>query len=367
VSQERKLLSQVQPVKAGLYPSPEPRAEALKGIAEWFVGDLNIFTDLGIDVLVLSDFLKTLKEESQVEQGDIHDIIRKTVKMKEIALTDQSFHLLYEKGFTTKRQKLIVIPLKYAVSVRTEEEHKRRVITEDGRMRLERDSVYVAFEVPKKGGKPKRFDLALVVNDPEVWVETIERAISKFLPPAPRVERVLGAIRVAKRLGRFELCFTQKRMIVANTVVSLKWRLLVGIIVVPVIFLLLVTLLVGIVVGYRASDYPTLSLFVLMLSMLVVVPLGSLRHANKQKVKRLRELPPKSFLTDDNKNFEIPYRKITLLEIKRGILGFPHTIRILADNEKHKFGIIGKKQLSNQIRLVRRILPEKKLALPARK
>lgn len=359
------MLSQVQPVKAGLYPSPEPGAEALKNIAEWVVGDLNILTDLGIDVLVLSDFLKTLKEEAQVEQGDIHDIIKKTAKMKEIALTDQSFHLLYEKGFITKRQKLIVIPLKYAVSVRTEMEHKRWVRTENGRMRLERESVYVAFEVPKKGGKPKRFDLALIVNNPEAWVETIEHAISKFRPPTPRVERVLGAIGAQKGLARrYELCFTQKRVIVAKIMVSLKWLLLTFIISVPAGLFFLAALLTTIVEGPFAEA----PIFLMITLFLFLVPPTMGRYANKQRIKRLRKSPPKSILADDKKNFEIPYRKITLLEIKKGIWGFTlHKIKILANSEKHEFGIINKKQLSNQVRLVRSVLPEKKLVLPARK
>lgn len=109
-----------------------------------------------------SGFFKTLKEGAQIEQGDIKDIVEKQVKLTELTLTNQNFFFLYEKGFMSKQQKLIVLPLEHAKTVGS---NKNK-------------SFAVGYDIPQEGkDKPQHFDLAVDVNNADAWAKAIQELI----------------------------------------------------------------------------------------------------------------------------------------------------------------------------------------------
>lgn len=82
----------------------------------------------------------------------------KQVKLVELTLTNQNFFFLYEKGFMSKQQKLIVFPL----------EHSKTVEARKGK------TVTVGYDVPQEGkDKPQHFDLIINLKDADNWAKTI--------------------------------------------------------------------------------------------------------------------------------------------------------------------------------------------------
>lgn len=145
------------------------------------------------------------------------------------------------------------------------------------------------------------------------------QAVTRITPPReeiPAVEKVLGAIKVAKGANYFGLYFTTNRVIVAKTGGG-GWGWLFG--------------GIGTIVGAIATG----------------------KRAEK-RFKELSKLSPESILMADKKNFGIPYHDITQVEVKK------HMIYILTRRKKHKFGMLGrKKQLDDYANLIRSILPNK--------
>lgn len=75
VSKESKLLS-AEEAKVGLYPKYGLGASILKGVTGFFLGVVpRYFTHKAIDSWTKSGFFKTLKEGTEIEQGDIKDIV----------------------------------------------------------------------------------------------------------------------------------------------------------------------------------------------------------------------------------------------------------------------------------------------------
>jgi len=163
VSEERKLLSATE-AKVVLFPKYSLGASILKGVTGFFLGVVpRYFTHKAIDSWSKSGFFKTLKEGTEIDQGDIKDIVEKQVKLTELTLTNQNFFFLYEKGFMSKKQKLIVLPL----------EHAKTASARKGK------SVTVGYDVPQEGkDKPQHFDLTLDVKDADTWAKTINDVIS---------------------------------------------------------------------------------------------------------------------------------------------------------------------------------------------
>jgi uncharacterized protein YneR len=163
MSEEHKILSATEEAKVALYPKYGLGASILKGVTGFFLGVVpRYFTHKAIDNWSKSGFFKTLKEGTQVEQGDIKDIIEKQVKLMELTLTNQSFFFLYEKGFMSKQQKLIVFPLEHAKTVAS---HKNKSVT-------------IGYDVPQEGkDKPQHFDLIINVKDADNWAKAIKDLI----------------------------------------------------------------------------------------------------------------------------------------------------------------------------------------------
>lgn len=160
--------------KVCLYPKRSLGASILKGVTGFFFGVVpRIVTSKAIDNWSRSGFFKALKEGTQIEQGDIKDIVEKHVKLTELTLTDRNFFFLYEKGLIGKTQKLIVFPL----------EHARAAGSYKGK------SVTVGYAVPREGrDKPQEFSLALQVNNADNWARTINDQIKSMRtspPPLP--------------------------------------------------------------------------------------------------------------------------------------------------------------------------------------
>lgn len=337
--QERKLLSQKNG-KAGISPKYGSGAKILKEITGFFLPDLAAaITNGSINGWVQSGFIRTFKEGVQVEQGDIGDLVGKFVGMTEITLTNQNFFLVYKKGFRSKQQKMIVLPLKYATDVETE-----GIVLKE---------VHVKFEVPhREKKKPLRFDLGLGVTRPETWLGTVEQAIRAILP-IPIEEKILGGIEVGKPRSH-GLYFTQKRAIVARTYLSFIWILLTFLLMVLGTFVTMAGL-IGMIEGYGGSPQIFFLIGVALLSGLLLVAFS----AEKRRFKKLSKLPPEGVLMDDKKNFEILYSDITRLHIKKGRIVFADKLEILTDSKKHKFSVKRKKQFGRHLRLIRFVLPEK--------
>jgi len=170
LSEERKLLSCTE-AKVCLYPKRSLGASILKGVTGFFFGVVpRYFTSKAIDNWSRSGFFKALKEGTQIEPGDVRDIVEKHVKLTELTLTDQNFFFLYEKGFLGKTQKLIVFPL----------EHARASGSYKGR------SVTVVYAVPQEGrDKPQEFNLVLQVSEADNWARTINDQIKSVRTPPP--------------------------------------------------------------------------------------------------------------------------------------------------------------------------------------
>src|SRR6266704_5700001 len=159
ISQERKVLSTAN-AKVGLYPKYGLGTSILKGVTRAFLGPVpRYFTERAINNWSRAGFFQTLSQEMQVEGGDVKDLLDKQVKLNELTVTSQNFLFLYEKGFISKQQKLLVLPIKNVTTVKV---HKRKSVT-------------VSYDMPQDGGnKTQHFDLELHVNDAEDWARVID-------------------------------------------------------------------------------------------------------------------------------------------------------------------------------------------------
>lgn len=161
---EKKILSTTEKAHVGIYPKHSLGFSIAKFVAGQVLGVFpRFFTMKALDSYSRSDFLKTIKDSSQVTPGEIKDILEKWVKLKELTLTNKNFLFLYEKGVFSKQQKLIAFPLEHAKTV---ESHKNKSLT-------------VSYEVPEEGkDKTKRFELRLEVQSADDWANKIQSLLS---------------------------------------------------------------------------------------------------------------------------------------------------------------------------------------------
>lgn len=379
MSEEREVLSQVVDPRAGLFPAYESGAAVLREIVGYFVGDFSIITDIAIESLASSGFFETLKGEARIERGDVQYIVGKFAKLNKITLTNKNILLLYKKGWRSKQSKLIVFPLKYATEVLIAEGTKRMVKTKEGRIRFEKEAVYVIFQVSQKGqDKLHYFSLALSVDNPWIWTKAIERVIGLDLTKTKAKEKVCRIVNVAVQGRRYAhvLCFTQKRMIVSKYLTrSLLGRILL-LIPLPVIgfllFLLSALAVVG-AIGLRVSFAEILSnlefqLIFISGPILWGVFLFSMKILRRRRLRSIIESPPKILLESNALNFEIPYGDVTQVKVKdhgRFSRPFPRCARveITAKNGKHDFKIMKKAQFLDFMQLIQRFLPERKILM----
>ena len=188
-------------------------------------------------------------------------------------------------------------------------------------------------------------------------------------------EKVLGSFGCIKRpvTRNYSLYFTQKRVIIAKTGISILWYLLAFI---PMFFggLLLV---VTISVNRTSNAIPLYGWFALPL---IIGSLVFLEHLLKKKSKKIDKLSPENILANNKKNFQIPYNNITRIEMYPQLWIRNPKIKILTKNgETHEFFIppnqtidISKKQLTvltpkkrfdECVNFVRRVLPGKTIVV----
>lgn len=160
---ERKILSTTEKTYVGLYPKHSLGYSIAKFAAGRVLGVVpRFFTMKALDSYSKSGFFSTIKDGSQIEPGEIKDIVEKWVKLTELTLTNKNFLFLYEKGFFSKQQKLIGLPLEHAKTVTS---HKNK-------------SLSVFYEIPEKGkNKTKRFELQISVKNADDWAREIQNLL----------------------------------------------------------------------------------------------------------------------------------------------------------------------------------------------
>ena len=319
MSEERELLSQVVDPRAGLFPAYEAGVSTLKEIVGQFVGDFSMVTDIAIEVLASSGFFKTLKEEAQIEAGDVQHIVGKFVNIDQITLTNKNILLLYKKGWRSRQSELIVILLKHTKEVLIAKGPKRMIKTKERRIKFEKEAVHVIFQVPQKERAVSYcFTLSLSVDNPWMWTKAIERVVGLVSPKFEGKERVCGMVRAdvvdrgytpgfLEGLYVHELCFTQKRMIFTPFIQGSLRRKRVGLalLMIPGVILLsfsIFTLFLanfGLLRGWSASRLLAEISFLIILIpgiLLTFIPIFGRRFLRRRRFKRLFLSVPQNIL-----------------------------------------------------------------------
>lgn len=158
MGQERKLLS-VAGAKVILIPE-YGIGDSLLSFSRLFLGVVpRYFLTRAFENWIKSGLFDALTDDSQIEEGEIKDIVDKQVKLVELTLTNRNFLFLYEKGVMSKQQKLIAFPLDHAKTVETNKN----------------DFVKIGYNVFQKGrDDPQHFDLVIFVTNADRWAKTIE-------------------------------------------------------------------------------------------------------------------------------------------------------------------------------------------------
>ena len=162
--EERKILSTTEKTYVGLYPKRSLGFSIAKFAAGRVLGVIpKFFTMKALDSYSKSSFFNTIRENSEINPGEIKDIVEQTAKLKELTLTNKNLLFLYEKGTFSKKLKLIGIPLQNARSVTS---HKNKSLT-------------MYYEVPEEGKtKPRCFELKLWVPYADDWKKKIQALIN---------------------------------------------------------------------------------------------------------------------------------------------------------------------------------------------
>lgn len=331
MSHETKLLSQKN-ARAGLFT--KHGASFFKDVIGVFLGDLADLADAAIDGWIQSDFVTHFEESVETKQGDIEDILGKFSKMTEIALTDQNFLLLYKKGIISKKQKLIMIPLKNATDVET--------------MGWLTKSVLVTFEVPQKEKERVfRFALALGVKHSEMWIKAIEQAIGK----TPRIMEATRGI-PAKRFG---LIFTENSIIGVKISVAFALRLL-GAIISAIGFFLLFGIFV-VMTTYRNIIPPTPLEWMLVLAAAFGPPIIYSLKSRSNRLK-LNDEHPELLLNESKDNFQINHDSVVSVEIFKGGLIRRSKVRIQTSKQLYELKF-DKKRFDRYFGLTRSVFQDK--------
>lgn len=179
--------------------------------------------------------------------------------------------------------------------------------------------------------------------------------------------KVLACIEVLKRgrmTRRYALYFTEKKMIVAKTGMSLLWIPVIGVCMFLGAILLGGIFFTAIHPRYKLEPAWLVAFLGSIGLVLVFGPWSYVRWRIKRRIKKYFDAP-ESILMADKKNFEIAYGDISRIEMHpRGkmtplaIAKIPK-IRILTNREKHEFFVLRKKKFKDYVNLVRSILPDK--------
>ena len=189
-------------------------------------------------------------------------------------------------------------------------------------------------------------------------------------------EKVLGSI-VCEKLRAVgsrsrSLYLTQKRMIVARTGISILWWLLM---LIPMSFgtilfcwffaeIMMETFapptvgqLLPPIIAWLIEFPPSIGWYALAL---IVFPTRFLQYLTKRKIKKINELSPENILTNNKKNFQIPYEDITQIEMySKRVLLLSLRIKMLTKNRETYEFFMGKKQFNESTMLVRSVLRDK--------
>jgi len=159
--EEKKILSTTEKTYVGLYPKHSLGYSIAKFAAGRVLGVIpKFFTMKAMDGYSKSSFFSTVGAGSDINAGEIKDIYEKSIKLKELTLTNKGFLFLYEKGTFSKKLMLIGFPLDYAKTVTS---HK--------------NNLNVYCEVSEEG-KTKCFDLQLSVPNAANWEKEVRGLIS---------------------------------------------------------------------------------------------------------------------------------------------------------------------------------------------
>lgn len=160
--EEQRILSDID-VKASISPKVSAGAIALRIVAGQFLGVFpKYFANRAISNWNAKGMFRTLESNMEIEEGDVKDMVDKTIKVKEMILTEKNIFFLYDKGFISKTKKMIALPVEPIVSVETGKK-----------------CVVASYEMPQEGKpKPIRFDLVLYPKEPEAWAEAIRKVVS---------------------------------------------------------------------------------------------------------------------------------------------------------------------------------------------
>lgn len=369
---ETELLSQISDPAAGLFPGYTNTAENTQSFVGHFTGDFSLISDSAIKILLSSGFFKTFEKETKIKQGDIQNIVGKFVKLKEITLTNKNILLLCKKRWRSKEHKLITIPLKYATDARLGEGRKRVVKIGEGKIGIEKESVYVTFQVSHKGPEEQEFfNLGLSVDNPSVWLKSIERIIGLDMTKVTGPEKICSNVHIGVEGSRsgYELCFTQKRIIISKF-----WnKLPVGRLAL-VAFLSMIGVLLTILGGLSAflgfvyhQSWQETAFVLTSGAILTSSSFGSARFWKKNRLKKLIESSPESIFENDKDSFEIPYSDIIQVRVRRKGFGSKQfggkiaNMDVLTENKKHEFFFGDKMQLADFLRFINRVLPERKI------
>ena len=371
ISEEYELLSQASQPYAGLFPGYESGANVLKNLVGRFVGDFSAITDGMISGLISAGFFKTLEEKAEVKQGDVQHIVGKFAKLKEITLTNKKILLLYQKGWFSKKNKLIVIPLKYATDVSIAEGKKRIVVTEKRRIGLELDSVYISFHMTEKEQDvTKCFNLALSVDKPWIWTKAIERLLG--LDSRQEKEKTCRVVNTAPNVFNYHvLCITQKRLVSTKFFKRSYFAITIPTLIAAVglLFIPLMAIFVTAIGGIRGWTVPMLftdSLFLALFvpgATLFLIGYFGANFLRKRRYKHLTESEPQTLLDTESKSFEIPYSEITQVKIKKKRLGRAQKVEITTQNETKTIRFAKRTELSSFRQVIQRFLPERKITL----
>ena len=374
IDDETELLSQVSDPAAGLFPSYSNAAENTKSFVGHFTGDFSLISDSAIQILLSSGFFKTLEKEAQIKQGDIQNIVGKFVKLEGITLTNKNILLLCKKQWRSKEHKLITLPLKYATDVRLDEGRKRVAKTEEGKLGIEKDSVYVTFKVSQKGEDELGcFNLGLSVDNPSLWSKSIERVIGLDMLKIAGPEKICANVDIGVKGIRSvcELCFTQERILVSklwNKLPVGQIVLLASLAAIGILLALFSVLSVLPALAYN-QFYPETALWLTSGIIMISISFGSARFLKSRKLKKMLEASPESILEKDKDSFEIPYGDIVQVRVIRKGFGSKQfggkvaDMDILTESKKHEFFFGSEMQLTDFLRFVNRVLPERKIML----
>ena len=161
--EEQRIMSETD-IKASISPTLSAGAIALKFVAGQFLGVFpKYFANKAINNWNNKALFQTLEADMDIEEGEVKDLVDKTLKVREMILTEKNLFFLYDKGFISKTKRMIVLPLWPITSIAVKGMLGKYVV--------------ISYNIPHEK-KPIRFDLVLHPKEPEALAEAIRKHIS---------------------------------------------------------------------------------------------------------------------------------------------------------------------------------------------